>query len=265
MRYGFLVSLAAATSLLALYASFAMVFVGADLLAGATTLELGIFFLQFFKVVAVASIKKLRNFPPVILIDIFGGELVFLLPGLVISYLYLGLQSAPSLMVQILLAWISGVGAFATPFATYRLAKAMIRGEILLGVLPSAIFLSELIILLVVGATKAAASGLGLPGLSRAVLLVGADVGTMGATVTGVTALIPLVILYMSLLLYALNPGETKKSSGVRSLLVLGLLATVVTYIGVYAVSWFALSLTYAVLPVALVTATVMWLVTREA
>jgi hypothetical protein len=264
VKYTTVVSLAAAAALLALYVSFVDVFVGANLLAGATTLEFGIFFLQFIKVVSILAVKKLRNAPTVNLVDILGAELVVLLPGLVISDLYLGFAAAPSLMVQILLAWIAGVGAFATPLAAYRLARAMMRGEVLLAILPSAVFFSEFMILLVAGANAAAASGLGLAGLSRAMLLVGAGINTVGAQVAGLTALPPLGILYVSLLLYALSPGDGGQPSRLRSVAAFALLATLATYAGAYAASWFAVSLAYIVLPPALLGSAIVWWVTRE-
>jgi hypothetical protein len=265
VKFNLIVSLAAAAALLALYVSFVEVFIGANLLAAATAVELGVFFLQFVKIATVVSVKRLRNWPAVNLVDILGAELVILLPGLVISDLYLGFQGAPSLMVQTLLAWIAGVAVFATPFATYRLARSMIRGEALLAVLPSAVFLSEFVLLLVAGANAAAAAGLGLPGLSRAILLVGAGVGTAGAQVPGATALPPLVVLYVSLLLYALAPSEAGQWTRLRGFAALALLATVVTYAGAYAASWFALGLAYIVLPPTLVSAALIWWVTREA
>jgi len=265
VKYSLVVSLAAAAALLVLYVTFIEVFVGTNLLAAATTLELGVFFLQFIKLAAVVSVKKLRNWPTVNLVDILGAELVILLPGLVLSNLYFGFQAAPSLMVQILVAWIAGMAVFATPFATYRLARAMIHGEVLLAVLPSAVFLSEFIVLLIAGANATATSGLGFSGLSRAMLLVGAGSSTVGAQVAGVTALPPLAVLYVSLLLYALAPSDTGQWTRLRSFAALALLATVVTYGGAYAASWFAVSLTYVVLPSTSVTAALIWWVTREA
>jgi hypothetical protein len=264
MKYGLVVSLAAAAALLALYVNFVEVFVQANLLQGATTLELGIFALQFAKIVTIVSVKPLRNSASAFIIDILGAELVVFLPALVIGNLYFGVQSAPTLMVQILLGWIAGVAAFGTPFATYRLAKAMIQGDNLVVVLPSGVFLSELMILLVAGANSAAASGLGLAGLSRAILLVGAGGSTVGAQVAGVTALPPLAILYVSLLLYALAPGEEGQLDRLRSLAGLALLATAVTYAGTYAASLLSLTMTYLVLPPTLLAVTLMWWATRE-
>jgi len=264
MRYGLFVSLAAAAAMLALYVNFIEVFVQANLLQGATTLELGIFGLQFAKVVAIVSLKRLRNWPSVNILDMLGAELVVLLPGLVVGNLFLGVQSAPSVMVQLLLAWIAGVAAFGTPFATYRLARAMVRGDRLVAVLPVGVFLSELMILLVAGANSAAASGLGLAGLSRAILLVGAGQSLVGAQVAGVTAFPPLVILYVSLLLYALAPGEEGRVERLRWLAGLGLLVTSVTYAFAYAATIFSLTLAYFVLPPALLAVTMMWWATRE-
>jgi len=264
VRYGVLVSLTAAASLLFLYVSFVQVFIGEDLLSGATAIELGIFFLQFFKVVAMVFVRRLRDSRMVNLVDIFGAELVVLLIGLMISDLFLGFQAAPGLMVQILLAWIAGIATFATPFAIYRFARAMTRGEVLLAVLPSGVFLSEFMLLLAAGANAAAASGLGLAGLSRTMLLVGASLSASGAKIAGVTALPPLAIFYVSLLLYALAPpaaGEWR----LRGMAALALLATVVTYGCVYVASWFTANLAYVILPPTLIAATLMWWTAREA
>jgi len=264
VKYILVVSLAAAAALLALYVTFVEVFISADFLAAATTLELGVFFLQLVKLAAVMSVRKFRNWPTVNLVDILGAELVILLPGLAISDLYLGFQAAPSLMVQILVAWIAGMAVFATPFATYRLARAMIHGEALLVVLPSAVFLSEFIVLLVAGTNSTATSGLGLSGLSRAILMMGAG-AQVGAQIEGATVLPLLVVLYISLLLYALAPIDSGQWTRLRGFAALALLATVVTYGGAYAASWFAVSLAYIVLPSTLVTAALIWWVTREA
>lgn len=265
MRSGLLLALTAGVSLIALYANFVSTFVQANLLAGATALELSIFTLQFLKVCVIASIKRLRDFPASIILDIFGAELVILLAALAVGYVYPGIQSAPSLMSQILLSWIAGVATFGTPFAAYRLARAMLGGETLVSVLPSGIFLSEFMILLTAGANAASVSGHGLPDLTRAMLLVGAGVNTAGAQVAGATALPPLAVLYISLLLYALTLGEAEVASRLRDLAALALFATAVTYASAYAASAFAVNLTYVVLPPTLVTVVLMWWGTREA
>jgi hypothetical protein len=264
MKYGVVVPLAASAALLALYLNFVVVFIHANLLHGATSLELGIFLLQSFKIGAAAGVKQIRNAPVVNIVDILGAELVVLLPVLVVSNLAFGDASAPGLMVQILLAWIAGVTAFGTPYATYRLARSMIQGGSLMSVLPSAVFLSEVMVLLVAGANSASASGLGLEGLSRAILLVAAGVAAVGAQVAGETALPPLVILYVSLLLYAIAPGDSGQGGRIRSLLAIALLATAVTFGVNYAAAQLSIPLTYVVLPPALVTASLTWWATRE-
>jgi len=264
VKYGLTVSLAASAALLALYVNFVELFAQGNLLNGATSLELGIFLLQLFKVIVIISIKRLRNSPSATVIDIFGAELVVLLPTLVIGNLYFGVSSAPDLMVQILLAWIAGVMTFGTPLATYRLAKAMVKGDSLVSVLPSAVFLSELMVLLVAGAGAASSSGLGLAGLSRSILLVGTGVAQAGAQVVGATTLPPLVILYVSLLLYALSPGDLVHSARLRGVAALALLGTSVTLAGTYEASQLALSMTFVVLPSALLSASLIWWVTRE-
>jgi hypothetical protein len=267
MKYALFVPLATAASLLTLYLNFAGVFVRANLIRGATVLELGIFLLQFGKIVTVASLKRLRNAQIFSIIDILAAELLILFPALLIAYLYFGVKSAPVLMTQVFLAWVAGVAAFGTPYAMYRLTRAMVRGETLAVVLPSAVFLSEFLVLLVAGANVTAASGLGLSALSRAILLVG--LGThlspvTGTEVAGLTTFFPLAILYVSLLLYALAPGSADQHASFRSLAGLGLLATAVTYAGTYAASQFAVALTYIVLPPALLTVTIIWWATRE-
>ncbi|GEM_PF-6662311 len=265
MKYGLVVPLAAAAALLALYLNFVLVFVQANLLRGATTLELGIFALQAVKIAAAVGVRQIRNAPIVNVVDILGAELVILLPVLVISDLAFGDVSAPGVMVQILLGWIAGATAFGTPFATYRLTRSMIRGGSLVTILPGAVFLSEVMVLLVAGANSASASGLGLEGLSRAILLVAAGVAAVGAQVAGSTALPPLVILYVSLLLYAVAPGDSGQGGRIRTLLALALLATAVTFGVTYAASQLGVPLTYIVLPPALLTVTLAWWATREA
>lgn len=264
MKYSLTVSLAASAALLALYVEFAQLFAQSDLLKGATSLELGIFLLQLFKVVAIASVRRLRESPSATIIDVFGAELVVLLPSLVIANLYFGVQSAPGLMTQILLAWIAGVMTFGTPLATYRLARAMVRGEALVSVLPSAVFLSELMVLLVAGARAAAASAQGLEGLSRSILLAGTGVAQAGAQVAGATSLPPLVILYVSLLLYALSPGDQAHTAALRGVAALALLGTAVTLAGTFEAAQLAVSFTLVVLPSVLLSASLMWWVTRE-
>lgn len=264
MKYSLVLSITATSALLALYVNFAAVFVQADPLKGATSLESSIFLLQFFKVAAIASIKSLRNSSSATIVDIFGAELVVLLPALVIGNLYFGMESAPALMVQILLAWIAGVMTFGTPLAAYRIAKAMAKGEALVSVLPSMVFLSELMALLVVGANASASSGLGLAGLSRAILLVGGGITSPGTQVVSVTALPPLVIVYITLILYALSPRDLAISDQFRGVAGLALLATAVTLAGAYEASQFALPLTLTVLPPVLLTSFFMWWITRE-
>ena len=264
MKYTLAVSLAAAAALLALYVSFLEIFLQAGLLQGATSLELGIFWLQFFKIAVIASVRPLRNASSANIVDILGAELVVLLPALVIGNLAFGMTSAPALMVQILLAWIAGVAAFGTPFGTYKLARAMLKGETLVTVLPSAVFLSELMVLLVAGANSAAATGQGLAGMSRAILLVATGNPLTGAQAAGAAVLPPLVILYVSLLLFALSPGDVAYLARLRGVAALALLATAVAYACAYEASQLALSLTEVVLPPALVAVSLMWWVTRE-
>ena len=264
MKYNLAVSLAASAALLALYGGFVTAFVRSDPFKGATSLEALIFFLQSFKVAAIVTIKPLRNANSAAVVDILGAELVVLLPSLVIGNLYFGMESAPSLMVQILLAWIAGVMTFGTPFATYKLARSMLKGEALVSILPSAVFVSELMVLLVAGADAAAQSGGGIAGLSRAFLLAGAGVAQVGAQIAGLTTLLPLMILYVSLLLYALSPGDLARVAQLRGVAGIALLATAVTLAGTYEASQLALPLTYAVLPPILLAASLVWWVTRE-
>jgi len=264
VKYALAVSPAASAALLAPYVDFVSAFAQSDPFRGATSLEALIFLLQFFKVAAIVMVRPLRNANSAAVVDILGAELVLLLPSLVIGNLYFGMQSAPSLMVQILLAWIAGVMTFGTPFATYKLAKAMLKGDSLVSILPSAVFISELMVLLVAGADAAATSGAGIAGLSRAFLLAGAGVAQVGAQLAGLTTLLPLMILYVSLLLYALSPGGLARFAQLRGVAGLALMATAVTCAGAYGASQLALPLTYAVLPPILLAASLVWWVTRE-
>jgi hypothetical protein len=264
MRYWLFVPLATAAALVALYLSFVLTFVQSDLLQGATALELGIFGLQFAKIIAVFSVKSIRHAHFVNIVNILGAELVVLLPGLFIADVYFGVQNVPALVNQLFLAWIAGATVFGTPYAAYRLVRSMVRNESLVTVLPSTVFLSELLILLVAGANTAASSGSGLAGLVRAMMQVA--VGTAPANIqgAGTTALVPLAVLFVSLLLYALTPGGDQRYARLRGLVGLALLATVVTWGGAYASSQFALSLIYFAVPPSLVTITLIWWATRE-
>jgi hypothetical protein len=264
MKYTYFIPLAAAAALLSLYFDFALTFVQADLLKGATALEFGIFTLQCCKIITIISVKRLRHAQFTNIVNILGAELVVLLPGLFIAYVYFGVQNVPSLVNQLFLAWIAGATTFGTPYAGYRLARAMTQGETLVTILPSTIFLSELLVLMVAGANSAASSGSGFTGLVRAMLQAAAGVAGVSALAVEETALLPLAVLYVSLLLYALVPGWDERYARFRNLAALALLATAVTCAGVYASSLMAVAMVYLVIPASLITVTLVWWVTRE-
>jgi hypothetical protein len=91
-------------------------------------------------------------------------------------------------------------------------------------------------------------------------------VGAAPATAqgAGTTALVPLAVLYVSLLLYALTPGGDERYAGLRGLAGLALLATAVTYAVAYASYQLSVALVYFVVLPSLLTATVIWWSTRE-
>jgi hypothetical protein len=262
MKSNLLISLAAAVALLSLYLNFASTFAQPGVLSGATKLELGVFVLQFGKIVVILSGGRLRNTRFVNIIDILGIEIVILLPALAIATVFFGVHSAPALVNQTFLAWIAGVATFGSPYAIYRLTRAMYLGETLVVVLPSAIFLSEVLVVITAGASMASKTG--LQSLLRGILLVGAGISTTGAQTNGLTLLFPLSILYVSLLFYALAPLNAVKLEGLRGPAGLAVLATALTYVGAYAASEFALALTYLVLPTTILTVSLIWWATRE-
>jgi hypothetical protein len=262
MKSNLFISLAAAIALLLLYLSFALTFAQSGVATGATGLELGIFVLQFGKMVVIASVGRLRNTRFVNVIDVLGIEIVIMLPALAIATVFFGVHSAPSLVNQTFLAWVAGVASFGSPYAIYRLTRAMYLGETLIVVLPSAILLSEILIVIIAGASIA--SGTGLQGFSRGILLVGAGISTTAAHIDELTLLLPLSILYVSLLLYSVAPLDAVQLGRLRGPAGLAVLATALTYAGAYAASEFALALTYLVLPATILTVSLIWWATRE-
>ena len=263
MKYQNLAPLATASALMALYLSYAATFVASDLLRGATGLELFIFLFQLLKIAGVMSVKRLRGTSLVNVVDLLGAELLVLLPGLAFAGTFSGVQSAQSLATQVLLAWIAGAASFGALYGVYRLALAMVRGERLVVVLPSAIFLSELLVLLVAGASSASAAGQGLPALSVGMIQAGTGAAVSGARAAGSIALFPLAVLYVSLLLYALDPAGSGAYVQPRGLAAVALPAASVTYAAAYVASQSALPMTYLSVPSTLLTFSVVWWIAR--
>ncbi len=254
-----LVPVAVAAALAALYLSYVLTFVEANLLSGATAVELSVFTLQFLKIAVTVSVGRLRTMSFVNIFDLLGAELVAVLPLLIVADISFGVQSAPATASEFLLGWIAGVTTFGAPYGIYRLVRAMEKREALVVVLPSAIFLSELLVLLVAGADTASASGAGFADLPKDMIQAGAGAAVSGARTAGAVSFVPLAVLYVTLLLYALGAGGTEAYLSPRGLAALGLLVTVATFAGAYAAYQEALSLTYFAVPVSIITASVAW------
>ena len=265
MKGAWLVPLAAAAALSALYLDSAYAFAQSGIIQKATAAEQFVFTLQFAKMGTVAAFRRFRDTRFVNIINVLGAEVVVALPVLALATVALGSQTASSLSSQIFLAWIAGASAALAPYSIYRLAKAMIRRDPLLIVLPSGILLSELLLLLKSGTESAVASGLGLPGMSRTIILLGGGSMMTGTQLEGLVTLIPLSILYVTFLLHSLSPEEGGRTSRLVGTAGFAVLVTSLTYAGTLAASSFALPFAYFVLPPTLSTATLLWWTTREA
>ena len=142
MKGALLVPIAAAAALSLLYLDSAYALAQSGIVQKATAAEQVIFTLQFAKVGTIAAFKRFRDTRFVNVINVLGAEVVVALPVLALATVYSGSQATSSLMSQIFLAWIAGAAASLAPYSIYRLARAMIRRDPLLIVLPSGILLS---------------------------------------------------------------------------------------------------------------------------
>ena len=262
MKFALLIPLAAAFALAFLYVDFAYALADSGVFSRATPLEIMILGIQVGKVVVISAVKRLRNIGLMNYINIAGAELPFLLLGLLLVYLDLGSHSIANLMNQVFLAWVAGVTIAGAPYWIYRLARGMWNRERLTVVLPSAIFLSELIVLLLVGARSTATSGSGLIGLSRAILLYSVGLAGKGVLTFDSYTIVIFAILYVSLILHALLPADWNPSSVTRAS-VLALFASVITYSAAYMASEFSVPMLYIVLPPTLMAAGLIWWFTR--
>ncbi len=265
MKYDRLVPLSTAAALSVLYLSFVYSFARSDLLQNATALEQVIFVLQVGKIIVIMSVSKLRNARFVNIVNILGAEVVVALPALAIANVALGDQATSTLLSQIFLGWIAGAAVSVSPYSVYRLTISMIRRESLVVVLTSGVLLSELMLLLQAGTTSAQASGQGIAGLSRTIILVGGGAVTSGVQTAGLVTLAPLSVLYVSLLLHSLSPSEGVKPSKFAVIAGLAVLATAITYSGTYLALLLATRFAYLVLAPTLLTAALVWWRTREA
>lgn len=262
MKYALFIPLAAASALAFLYLDFAYTLAASGIFSRATPLEFGILGIQVGKVAVISSTKRLRNIRLINYINIAGAELPFLLLGLLLAYLDLGSHSIANLMNQVFLAWVAGVTIAGAPYGIYRLTRGMRNKERLAVVLPSAVFLSELIVLLLVGARLSATSGSGLVGLSRAILLYSVGLAGKGVLTLDSYTLVVFAILYVSLILHALLPADLDSSSVTRAS-ALALFASIITYSAAYLSSGFSVPMLYFVLPPTMLSAGLIWWITR--
>jgi len=262
VKYALLIPLTTALALALLYVDFVFALAGSGVFSRATPLEIGILSIQLGKVAVISGVRRLRNIRMINYINIAGAELPFILLGLLLLYLDLGSHSIASLMNQVFLAWVAGVTIAGAPYGIYRLARGMWTRERLSILLPSAIFLSELIALLLVGAHLIANTGSGLVGLSRAILLYSVGLAGKGVLTLGTYTIVIFAILYVSLILHALLPADFDSSSLVRAS-ALALFASVITYSAAYLASAFSVPMVYIVLPPTSLAAALIWWTTR--
>jgi len=265
MNVARLFALAAGAALALLYLDFAYSLVQSNVVSHASAFEQGIFFLQFGKVAVIAAFRRFRDMHFVNVVNVMGAEVVVALPALALVTVAFGSQDASILTGQLFLAWIAGAAASVTPYATYRVTRAMLRRDPLLIVLPSGVVLSELLLLLKSGTESAAASGTGLAGLSRAIILLGGGSAAPGTQLQGAAILVPLSVIYVSFLLHSLSPGGDPTMRKFVTVAGFAVVVTGLTYAGTLVASTFSFPLPYLVLPPTLVTAALVWWSTREA
>ena len=260
-----LVPFAAAAALSLLYLEFAYTLVQSGLVQNATALQQGIFLLQFTKVGTISAIGRFRNTSFVNVVNLLGAEVVVALPMLAVATVSFGSSEASSLMSQIFLAWIAGAASAATPYSIYRVASAMIRNERLVVVLPAGVVTSEMILLLQAGAASAVASGMGLPGISRTILLLNGGTITTGVQLQGLLTLVPLSVFYVAFLLHSLSPEGGVTPPKLVAVASFAVVATTLAYGVTLAASSLTIPFTYLCLPPTLMAAGLFWWFTREA
>ncbi len=265
MKYERLVPLAVAAALYVLYLEFAVPFSQSGILQSATSIEQGVFVLQVGKIAVVASFRRLRDMRFVNVINLLGAEVVVALPTLAIAVVAYRDQGSSALLSQIFLGWVAGAATALTPYAVYRLARAMVQRESLVITLTSGVLLSEVVLLLRMGTDPASASGSGLTGLSRTIILLGGGTMTSGPQPSELFTLLPLTVIYVSLLLHSLSPHGGLKMQRFVIIAGLGVLTTALAFFGSYASSLLAIPFAYFVLVPALLASSLIWWRTREA
>ncbi|HUI24006.1 MAG TPA: hypothetical protein VLY82_06405 [Nitrososphaerales archaeon] len=260
-----LVPLVAAAALAFLYLEFGYLLVQSGLVQNATLLQQVIFLLQFVKVGAISAVGRFRNTRFVNVVNLLGAEVVVALPTLAVATVSFSSSEASTLMNQIFLAWIAGAASAATPYSIYRLARAMIRRERLLVVLPSGVVISELVLLMQAGVSSAVASGQGLLGISRTILLLGVGTVTTGVQLQGLLILVPLSIYYVAFLLHSLSPVDDATPSKFEAVTAFAVVVTALTYGGTLAASSFVFPFAYLSLIPTLVVSGLFWWLAREA
>lgn len=260
-----LIPVAAAAALSVLYLEFAYDLLQSGVLQNATGLQQGIFILQCVKIAALSIFGRFRNTPFVNVVNLLGAEIVVALPSLALAAVYSGSSDVSGIMSEIFLAWIAGAAFASTPYSIYRITRTMILRGPLLVVLPSGIVVSSLLLLLQSGTASAIASGTGLSGISREIILIGGGVVATPVQLQGFQILLPLTVLYVALLLHGLSPEGGATPSRFVAVAGLAVLVTAVAYGGILITSALAFPFAYLVLPSTLIVGGLLWWSTREA
>ncbi len=237
----------------------------APALSQADPVEQLIFFTLFLRLVAVASIRRLRNSPPQLKISIFSME-IFFIAVLIIAFFVTGESFYDISMGQVLTIWVASITILLTPYTVVWFAISMYRratlGSVLSAAVPEYASLLFLVNLVQLESTPTSLAGLGN-------ILINAVVGVVRARPTSIFTyneeiVGASVLFYIVLLLYATFVNHFEAST-LRSskALVLPFAATIFLLLWTYSLSLFTTSILFVLTAPASLLLISIWWITR--
>jgi hypothetical protein len=251
------VSWVLAASLSFLYVAAVWSFLRAGAFFPSNTLEALVLSIQFVKLVAILSVKRLRTTKFTNILNVWAVDIlaVPVLIGLTISY---GNHSFISLAGEVFLSWASAVLLVFPVFAIYKVFAMVKRNASLATVLPSATFIFALLVFFLAATTQSVPYS-GLSGLARVIPSAIRDTSITSSPEVSVTG----ALLYLGLITYAVTQWrEGVTSCQLDSTLIILLMGTVAALGWAYLAQLLDNALLDFGIP-SLVIVTIVWLVAR--
>jgi hypothetical protein len=252
-----IVSWIVVASLSFLYAAAVWSFLRAGAFFPSNALEALVLYIQFIKLVAILSFKRLRTTKFTNILNVWAVDIlaVPVLIGLTIIY---GNHGFISLAGDVFLSWASAVLLVFPAFAIYKVTVMVKRNASLATVLPSATSIFAMLVFFL-AATMQSVPYSGLSGLARAIPSAIRDTSITSSPEISVTG----TLLYLGLITYAATQrGEGATGGQLDSTLIILLMGTAAALGWAYLAQVLDSALFDFGIP-SLVIVTIVWLVAR--